>query len=78
MTDQKQRPLYRVGCARIIGKDAHGKDELGSYREIGAVWPRKNGEGGAIMKLDIVPAEIANHQAVIFLNPPKERTEASE
>jgi len=69
MTDNKQKPLYRVGCARITGQDENGKDELGNYREIGAVWPRKNGKGGAIMQLDIVPAELATHQAVIFLQP---------
>lgn len=69
MTDQKQKPLYRVGCSRITGQDENGKDTLGHCREIGAVWPRRNGTGGAIMKLDIVPAEIANHQAVIFLMP---------
>lgn len=78
MTYQRSnsKPLYRVGCSRIVGQDENGNDMLGNYREIGAVWPRKNGKDGAIMKLDIVPSEITTHNAVIFLMPPRDNQQA--
>lgn len=66
MTDNKQKPLYRVGVSRITGQDNKGDDILGKCREVGAVWARKNGKG-AVLKFDILPAEISQGRAVIFL-----------
>lgn len=63
----KNRPTHRVSFARIIGTDEHG-DKLGPAREIGSVWPRQNG-GGSIIRLDIIPIELTQHQGVLFLNP---------
>lgn len=63
------RPLYRVSFARITGQDEHGRDELGRSKEIGAVWPRKNGKAGGILQLDIIPVELTQRQGVIFLVP---------
>ncbi len=65
----KVRPTHRLSFARITGKDENGNDILGPAREIGAIWPRKNGKKGGIMKLDHVPAELALHQGVIFTLP---------
>ena len=45
MENNKTRPTHRVSFARIIGQDENGNDKLGSTREIGAIWPRKNGGG---------------------------------
>lgn len=71
MTNQTQhdRPLYRVTFSRITGQDAQGRDELSRPKEIGAVWPRKNGKIGAILQLDIIPIELTQRQGVIFLIP---------
>lgn len=70
---QPDRPLYRVTFARIIGTDRNGRDELARPKEIGAVWPRKNGKPGGILQLDIIPIEMAQRQGVIFLVPVDER-----
>ena len=67
-----ERPLYRVTFARITGKDDKGNDMLSRPKEIGAVWPRKNGKIGAILSLDLIPVELAQRQGVIFLVPPYE------
>ena len=64
-----QRPLYRVAFSRITGKDDNGQDILGKPREIGAVWPRKNGKSGALLTLDLIPTELVHRQGVIFLLP---------
>lgn len=65
----KSRPTHRVTFARITGQDENGNDVLGPAREIGAIWPRKNGKKGGIQKLDHVPAELALHQGVLFILP---------
>lgn len=63
------RPLYRVTFSRIAGTDQNGQDILGKPREIGAVWPRKNGKTGGLLTLDIIPVELSTRQGVIFLVP---------
>lgn len=65
-TSSKTRPLYRVLFAPITGQDDRGKDQCGTAREIGAVWPRK-GKSGGILRLDIVPANL--DRGVILLAP---------
>lgn len=64
-----ERPLYRVTFSRIAGTDQDGNDILLRPKEIGAVWPRKNGKVGAILQLDIIPIELTQRQGVIFLVP---------
>lgn len=64
---QDNRPLYRVSFSRITGQDDQGRDELARPKEIGAVWPRKNGKTGGILQLDIIPIELTQRQGVIFL-----------
>ena len=64
---KKLRPSHRVSFACITGKDENGGDKLGTPREIGAVWPRRNGKGG-IMRLDHIPVELTRGQGVIFVN----------
>ena len=66
-SNQKSRPSHRVSFARIIGQDNNGKDQLGSAREIGAIWPRKN--GGGILRFDHMPIELTRHQGVLFITP---------
>ena len=65
----KSKPIHRISFARIIGQDTEGKDILGPTREIGAIWPRKNGKKGGILKFDHIPAELALHQGVLFTLP---------
>ncbi|WP_299356992.1 hypothetical protein [uncultured Shimia sp.] len=67
--NQDNLPLYRVSFARITGQDRQGRDELARPKEIGAVWPRKNGKQGGILQLDIIPIELTQRQGVIFLVP---------
>lgn len=67
-TQSKSKPLYRVSFARVIGKDDQGNDRLGSAREIGSVWPRKDGKS-PIIRLDFIPIELTHHQGVLFLSP---------
>lgn len=72
MTDtnaKNERPMFRVTFSRIIKKDEHGNDVLGSPREIGAIWSRKNGKTGGILNLDIIPTELVSRQGVIFIVP---------
>lgn len=70
MTTTKQNlPLFRVSFARITGQDDQGRDELSRPKEIGAVWPRRNGKSGGILQLDIIPVELTQRQGVIFLVP---------
>jgi len=75
-TTKPERPLYRVSFARITGRDEHGNDVLSYAREIGAVWPRKNGKEGAILNLDIIPVELTRREGVIFLSPVPEKSAA--
>lgn len=63
------RPLFRVTFSRITGQDEAGRDILAKPKEIGAVWPRKNGKIGGIVALDIIPVELAQRQGVLFLVP---------
>lgn len=69
----KDRPLYRVTFSRITGRDKDGRDELARPKEIGAVWPRRQGKAGGILTLDIIPIELTQRQGVIFLVPVDER-----
>lgn len=62
-------PMFRVTFSRITGKDENGQDVLGRPKEIGAVWPRKNGKTGGLLALDIIPIELTQRQGVIFLVP---------
>ena len=64
-----QRPLYRVTFSRITGQDGEGNDVLSRPKEIGAVWPRKNGKVGGILALDHIPLELSQRKGVIFLVP---------
>jgi len=67
--NQDNLPLYRVSFARITGQDGHGRDALARPKEIGAVWPRKNGKTGGVLQLDIIPIQLTQRQGVIFLVP---------
>ncbi len=62
-----KKPTHRVSFARVIGQDENGADQLGSAREIGAIWPRENGKG-AILRLDHIPVELTRHQGVLFVS----------
>lgn len=64
----KSKPTHRVSFARITGQHEDGNDRLGPAREIGSVWPRQNGKG-SIIRLDLIPIEMTQHQGVLFLNP---------
>lgn len=66
-TTNQNLPLYRVSFARITGQDDQGRDELTRPKEIGAVWPRRNGKTGGILQLDIIPMELTQREGVIFL-----------
>ena len=68
-TDQETLPLYRVTFSRITGQDKDGRDELARPKEIGAVWPRKNGKAGGVLQLDIIPIELTKREGVIFVVP---------
>lgn len=67
-SEPKNRPLYRVSFARKTGVDDKGNDTLGAAREIGSVWPRRDGKGG-ILRLDHIPIELTQNQGVMFLFP---------
>jgi hypothetical protein len=67
-SEPKNRPLFRVSFARKTGIDEKGNDILGAAREVGSVWPRRDGNGG-ILRLDHIPIELTQHQGVIFLFP---------
>lgn len=66
---QCDRPMFRVSFSRITGKDGDGNDVLSRPREIGAVWPRKNGKAGGLLVLDLIPVELTQRQGVLFLVP---------
>ncbi len=68
-TQKNDRPMFRVSFSRITGRDGQGNDTLGSPKEIGAIWSRKNGKTGGIMQLDIIPIELTQRQGVIFIVP---------
>lgn len=67
MTNKKQ-PLYRVSfCSPTT--DSDGNPKLSNAVEIGAVWARSGDKPGAIMRLNVVPTNLAD--GVIFLMPPR-------
>lgn len=70
--------MFRVSFSRITGQDEEGKDILGKPREIGAVWPRKNGKSGGIVSLDIIPVELTQRQGVFFLVPTTEEESGAQ
>lgn len=66
----KKQPLYRVSfCSPTTDQD--GNPKLSNAVEIGAVWARAGDKQGAIMRLNVVPANIAD--GVIFLTQPRAR-----
>lgn len=64
----KQKPSHRVSFCGVVGKDEAGQDKLGPAREIGAIWPRKTGNG-SILRFDIIPVEMTLGQGVVFIHP---------
>ena len=70
--ETRSRPTHRVTFARIIGKDRDGNDRLGPAREIGAIWPRKNGKKGGILKFDHIPVGLGQ-QGVLFILPTEDK-----
>jgi len=73
----KSKPLYRVSFSAFTGKDDKGNDRLGSAREIGSVWPRKDGKA-PIIRFDIIPIELTQRQGVLFLNPVGGKDDAAQ
>lgn len=71
-TPSKNRPQFRVCFARKTGVDADGQDILGSANQIGSVWPRRDNKG-SILRLDLIPIELTQHQGVLFLFPADEK-----
>lgn len=72
------RPLYRVAFSRITGHDAQGEEVLDRPREIGAIWPRRNGKAGGILSLDIIPVELAQRDGVLFVLPVTDRDASTD
>ena len=62
------KPLFRVTFSRI-DTDNDGKDTVMRPKEIGAVWPRKNGKQGGILALDLIPIELTQRKGVLFILP---------
>lgn len=75
-SSKPELPLFRLSFARITGQDEDGKDILGRPKEIGAVWPRRNGKVGGIVALDLIPIELTQRQGVLFLVPVSEDGDA--
>jgi len=73
-SESKTRPIYRVSFAKKTGVDENGNATLGSAREIGSVWPRRDGKGG-ILRLDHIPIELTHNQGVLFLFPTEANSE---
>jgi len=67
--EKKERPMFRVCFSTFRGKDNRGNDIVGSPREIGCVWARKNGKPGGIQDFDHIPVELTQRQGVVFLFP---------
>lgn len=62
------KPIYRVSfCSPTTDPDGNAK--LSQATEIGAVFERRNGKQGAILRLRVVPQNLA--EGVIFLTPVK-------
>lgn len=68
-TTKPERPMFRVTFSRITGKDEDGRDILACPKEIGVVWPRKQGKTGGLIVLDLIPVELSQRQGVLFLVP---------
>lgn len=64
-TIEKTRPTHRISFCARLGVTEEGADRLGPPREIGAVWPRKNGKQGGVIRFDHTPVE----QGVYFVVP---------
>lgn len=62
------KPLFRVSFSRI-DKDHDGKEIVMRPKEIGAVWPRKNGKRGGILSLDLIPIELTQRKGILFILP---------
>mgnify|MGYP003700399021 CR=1 FL=1 len=62
------RPLFRVTFSRIE-QDKDGNDIVTRPKEIGAIWPRKNGKQGGILSFAHIPVELAQRKGVIFVLP---------
>lgn len=62
------KPLFRVTFSRI-DTDENGKDIVMRPKEIGAVWPRRNGKQGGILALDLIPIELTQRKGVLFILP---------
>lgn len=73
-TKKNDLPLYRVSFSRITGQDRDGNDILGRPKEIGAVWPRRNGKSGGILQMDLIPIELTQRQGVLFIVPLNEES----
>lgn len=71
--EPKNKPLYRLSFARRIGADDKSGEQIGSAREIGSIWPRRDGKG-MILRFDHIPIELTQHQGVCFVYP----TDAAE
>ena len=71
-TETGKRPSFRVMCARITGRDRSGKEILGNFREIGAVWAPNPDKKWYPVVLDLTPQELANGEARLFLAPVEE------
>lgn len=62
------KPLFRVSFSRIdLAED--GTQVVTRPKEIGAVWPRKNGKKGGILALDLIPIELTQRKGVLFILP---------
>lgn len=62
------KPLFRVTFSRIE-TDKGGNDIVTRPKEIGAIWPRKNGKAGGILSFAHIPVELAQRKSVIFVLP---------
>ena len=67
--DAGRKPAYRVMCARITGRDRNGREILGNFREIGAVWAPNPEKKWFPVALDLTPQELINGEARLFLAP---------
>jgi hypothetical protein len=63
-----ERPLFRVTFSRVE-TDKDGNDIVTRPKEIGAIWPRKNGKAGGILSFAHIPVELAQRRGVIFVLP---------
>jgi hypothetical protein len=64
-TNQKSRPTHRISFCARIGAGEDGRERLGPPREVGAVWPRRNGKQGGVIRFDHTPRE----SGVYFIVP---------